>query len=78
MNNCVGCSNRSKSFRQWFRTKMKCASSEGTRYWITRLQRAQDHQYHELRNENDKLRQELANQEKELDKMWKALQAAAA
>lgn len=51
--------NKAKRFRKWLRTKLKVASSEGTRYWITRLGRKQDQQYHELRNEVDQLRQKL-------------------
>lgn len=52
--------NKKKKFRRWLRTSLKVASSEGTRYWITRLGRKQDQQYHELRNEIDQLRQKLA------------------
>lgn len=52
-------SNRPRQIRKWFRKKMRCASSEGTRHWITRLSRKQDHNYHELRNEIDQLRQKL-------------------
>ncbi len=51
--------NKAKRLRKWLRTKLKVASSEGTRYWITRLGRKQDQQYHELRNEVDQLRQKL-------------------
>ena len=53
---------RKDKFRKWLRKRLKCASSEGTRYWITRLGRKQDQQYHELRNELDQLRQKLASE----------------
>jgi len=59
MNNCVGCGKRGKKVRRWLRGKLKVAGSEGTRYWITRLSRRQDLQYHEMLNETARLRQKI-------------------
>ena len=49
----------SRATRQWLRSKIKAASSEGVRHWITRLQRTEDSHYQELRNEIDQLRQKM-------------------
>ncbi len=51
--------NRGKKIRRWLRTGLKAAGSEGTRYWITRLSRRQDLQYHEMLNETERLRQRV-------------------
>jgi hypothetical protein len=51
--------NRGKKIRRWLRTRLKAAGSEGTRYWITRLSRRQDLQYHEMLNETERLRQKV-------------------
>jgi len=69
MNNCKGCDGRRKNLRRWFRTKMKIAGSEGTRYWITRLQRLQETRYHELLNDNDSLRQRLTAAEDDIRRL---------
>ncbi len=61
--------NKSRSFRQWFRKKMKCAGSEGTRYWITRMVRRQDLEYSELLNGIDALRQRVAAAEEDLGRL---------
>ena len=61
--------NKSFAFRRWFRKKMKIAGSEGTRYWITRLGRRQDLQYHEMVNENDALRQRITKAEEDIGRL---------
>ncbi len=48
-----------RKIRQWVRKCFKAASSEGTRHWITRLQRTEDQHYHELRRKIDQLQQDI-------------------
>ena len=70
MSNCKGCAQRRNKFKDWFRTKMKIAGSEGTRHLITRLQRIEDSHYQELRTEIDVLRQIVAKLSGDVDKIW--------
>ena len=69
MTNCEDCKKIRADIRRWFRTKMKIAGSEGTRYWITRIQRLQVSQYHELLNEIDALRQRVTSAEDDLRRL---------
>jgi hypothetical protein len=54
---------------------MKIAGSEGARHMLTRLSRLLDANYHELRNENDRLRQDLAEHKEQIKKLWRAIKA---